>query len=515
MSHCVLFDIQDALGAVDRDTETEKERRRNSVKYVDASRQGIVRVPVSVLAVTALQALYLEGNRLTTLPDEFFEQLPFLEWLDLRNNLLISLPSSIGQHQNLKNLLLGDNRLRALPQSLGLVRTLTGLNVAGNPLEFPPQQVINQGTKIVLAYLRNRDGEEKSQQRKPAEAINSSVYTPPPTDVNLGSEHAQEVSALAKHSRTLVSLYQRQPSYDVMGKKLKDFKYGNVHHAELNGFKRHPTLNADRSDAGTSLRTTDSQNFTSQNRRKASIMLSSFQNACNLSPPNSVTYLQPSKSHAVLKHKSFVERTKNNLDKLREIGVKKARSDARNKMASKSLPSVQSIAIDIQAKTERGRDKQEELLQKQAAIWRINAEKEIARRKKKLSDLADIDKSLMISREMSLATHNTCNNENQKSGPQDSSLHPERMRKVGARLGDAEYRLREHALKMRYRKMCKPPPGTLSASPPASHEPPTIAELTGRGSDCKFTTFTGETVFPTKMQSTTVLPFYFGKRYHL
>ena len=41
------------------------------------------------------QCLYLEGNKLTALPDSLFTSCPNLRWLDLRNNKLVSIPSSI------------------------------------------------------------------------------------------------------------------------------------------------------------------------------------------------------------------------------------------------------------------------------------------------------------------------------------------------------------------------------------------------------------------------------------
>lgn len=67
-----------------------------------------------------LQYLYLEGNELTCLPDNFFDCLPNLKWLDLRKNCLITLPSMyISRHKNLKNLLLEGNELRTLPLELG------------------------------------------------------------------------------------------------------------------------------------------------------------------------------------------------------------------------------------------------------------------------------------------------------------------------------------------------------------------------------------------------------------
>jgi Leucine-rich repeat (LRR) protein len=68
------------------------------------------------------QYLYLEGNELCSLPDDFFDKLPKLVWLDLRKNGLLRLPSVYtGRHQNLRNLLLEGNNLRSLPLELGIL----------------------------------------------------------------------------------------------------------------------------------------------------------------------------------------------------------------------------------------------------------------------------------------------------------------------------------------------------------------------------------------------------------
>jgi len=62
----------------------------------------------------------MEGNQLTLLPEDFFQRLPLLKWLDLRNNQLMALPSAyIGSHKHLTHLLLQGNQLQSLPLELG------------------------------------------------------------------------------------------------------------------------------------------------------------------------------------------------------------------------------------------------------------------------------------------------------------------------------------------------------------------------------------------------------------
>lgn len=63
--------------------------------------------------------LYLDSNRLTELPPEIFSKLPHLQYLDVRNNRLKSIPLTIREHQQLQTLLLQGNEIEKLPLELG------------------------------------------------------------------------------------------------------------------------------------------------------------------------------------------------------------------------------------------------------------------------------------------------------------------------------------------------------------------------------------------------------------
>lgn len=62
--------------------------------------------------------LYLEDNNLTELPEKLFVFLQHLQWLDVRNNLLTSLPTSIKSHPSLETILLQGNKIEKLPLEL-------------------------------------------------------------------------------------------------------------------------------------------------------------------------------------------------------------------------------------------------------------------------------------------------------------------------------------------------------------------------------------------------------------
>lgn len=123
---------------------------------LDLSRKDLQTLPEELLELTHVEYMYLEGNNIAFLPDEFFKFFPKLKWLDLRNNELSRIPSIfLSNHQCLRNLLLEGNNLRDLPLELGLVRSLHGLNITDNPLDFPPLEIIEKGTQNVLAFLRS------------------------------------------------------------------------------------------------------------------------------------------------------------------------------------------------------------------------------------------------------------------------------------------------------------------------------------------------------------------------
>ncbi|XP_043912750.1 leucine-rich repeat-containing protein 27 [Protopterus annectens] len=127
----------------------------NSSKTLDLSRRKIVCLTDDISQVSNIEHLYLEGNALTQLPENVFCHLPNLTWLDLRNNQLRSLPSSIGSHRYLKTLLLEGNPIKKLPVELGCLTTLKALNLRYCPLEFPPQDIVHRGLKAIQIFLRS------------------------------------------------------------------------------------------------------------------------------------------------------------------------------------------------------------------------------------------------------------------------------------------------------------------------------------------------------------------------
>ncbi|XP_076194134.1 leucine-rich repeat-containing protein 27 [Aptenodytes patagonicus] len=127
-----------------------------------------------------LEYFHLEGNVISTIPEDLFQKLPYLVWLDLRYNKIKALPPGIGYHRQLKTLLLERNPIKELPAELGNLTSLTALNLRHCPLEFPPKDVIQKGLKSILCFLRD-SGNGKLLCMEPA----TSVEMPPVEKLNL------------------------------------------------------------------------------------------------------------------------------------------------------------------------------------------------------------------------------------------------------------------------------------------------------------------------------------------
>ncbi|XP_028648442.2 leucine-rich repeat-containing protein 27-like [Erpetoichthys calabaricus] len=129
--------------------------RKTSSSSLDLSKKRLKMLTDDIYQASRIENLYLEGNELLNVPDDFFSKMPNLLWLDLRNNNLTSLPASIGQHCCLKTLLLEGNPIQKLPIELGNLYTLTALNLRNCPIEFPPEDVVKEGLQCILKFLRN------------------------------------------------------------------------------------------------------------------------------------------------------------------------------------------------------------------------------------------------------------------------------------------------------------------------------------------------------------------------
>lgn len=125
-----------------------------SLQTLHLSENHLSEVPAELGQLTNLLTLYLDKNQLRGLPVEL-GQLINLRTLILSQNQLSSLPAELGQLINLHWLDLDQNHLISLPTELGQLTSLYTLDLRQNPqLQNPPPEIVQQGEKAVLAYLR-------------------------------------------------------------------------------------------------------------------------------------------------------------------------------------------------------------------------------------------------------------------------------------------------------------------------------------------------------------------------
>ncbi|CAH1762121.1 15066_t:CDS:10, partial [Entrophospora sp. SA101] len=90
---------------------------------------------------TCLTVLSLAHSKLTTLPDELFENLPAIEKIDLSNNQFVSLPKTIGLLTRLTHLSCVNNILSELPGEISTLVSLRVLEIRNNNLTSLPQEI--------------------------------------------------------------------------------------------------------------------------------------------------------------------------------------------------------------------------------------------------------------------------------------------------------------------------------------------------------------------------------------
>lgn len=108
--------------------------------------------PNAVTHVKTLEKLNLSKNGISSISDDAFERLGNLVELDLSDNELTYLPSSLGKLTKLKKLKLNGNRIKSLPREFENLVSLELLELAGNPLERVPVEISAQGVSGIINY---------------------------------------------------------------------------------------------------------------------------------------------------------------------------------------------------------------------------------------------------------------------------------------------------------------------------------------------------------------------------
>ena len=124
--------------------------RRSGVHYLNLSERGLTSLPDTIGELVELRELNLHKNRLTTLPDSI-GRLTNLRLLDLVNNKLTGIPTTIGNLNHLEELHLYHNQLASLPVEVGQLSELQKLDLEDNLLTSLPEVL---GQLRALRFLR-------------------------------------------------------------------------------------------------------------------------------------------------------------------------------------------------------------------------------------------------------------------------------------------------------------------------------------------------------------------------
>src|SRR3970040_1175386 len=105
-----------------------------NLQYLELRDNKLTTLPAEIGRLTNLQTLTLSDNKLTTLPAEIV-RLTNLQYLWLYYNKLTTLPAEIGRLTNLQTLTLSDNKLTTLPAEIIELTNLQYFSLYNNQLK--------------------------------------------------------------------------------------------------------------------------------------------------------------------------------------------------------------------------------------------------------------------------------------------------------------------------------------------------------------------------------------------
>lgn len=136
----------------------------NYLKTLDLSGNQIVKLDFSISSVIGLRTLNLNFNQIDLINNNFFSQSTSLTVLSIKNNPLIQLHSKIELMESLVKLDLRSTKLTELPSSLCKLKDLEHLFLDKVNLEYPPMYVVKKGFDDIIKYLRDHPKEQQDNE---------------------------------------------------------------------------------------------------------------------------------------------------------------------------------------------------------------------------------------------------------------------------------------------------------------------------------------------------------------
>jgi len=177
----------------------------DSLEILDLSINALLSLPDELTQMTKLKIIFASQNKFEHLP-EVLGQLPNLEmvgfksnqikqvsehslpaqlrWLILTDNLIETLPNSLGERPRLQKLALAGNQLTHLPQTLAQAYNLELVRISANKLSECPEQLLNLPNLAWFAFAGNpftavesTANSEANAQVKSVPELSSASYT--------------------------------------------------------------------------------------------------------------------------------------------------------------------------------------------------------------------------------------------------------------------------------------------------------------------------------------------------
>ncbi len=173
----------------------------DSLEILDLSHNALSSLPDELAQMTKLKIIFASQNKFEHLP-EVLGQLPNLEmvgfksnqikqvaehslpaqlrWLILTDNLIETLPNSLGERPRLQKLALAGNQLTHLPQTLAQADNLELVRISANKLTKCPEQLLNLPNLAWFAFAGNpftTVNSEADAEVKSVPELSSSSYT--------------------------------------------------------------------------------------------------------------------------------------------------------------------------------------------------------------------------------------------------------------------------------------------------------------------------------------------------
>ncbi|TYK66615.1 leucine-rich repeat-containing protein kinase family protein [Colwellia echini] len=174
----------------------------SSLEILDLSNNNLSELPDELVQLTKLKVIFVSQNKFDHLP-KVLGKLPNLEmigfksnqiktvaeeslpaqlrWLILTDNIIETLPNSLGDRPRLQKLALAGNQLTELPQTLAQAHNLELVRISANRLTECPEQLLNLPKLAWFAFAGNPfstiDNKTANRALNSVPEVSSACYT--------------------------------------------------------------------------------------------------------------------------------------------------------------------------------------------------------------------------------------------------------------------------------------------------------------------------------------------------